>query len=167
MKTPILWLSLCLGAACSSTALVVDAASRQRLFRVTKSENANYVAYDLLLDEDGRIAAQPVEAYWIMAENGGERVGLSSMELGLYDVAVEKCDREAGCLAFKINGVDSKLMTVTVPADGEPAEVSTTIDGTGKRVSSRLALMAAVSMTSLLTLCGPRRSSTNSFDRST
>jgi len=137
MKTPIRYLplrfaaclSLFFAAGCSTTSVAVDAAARQTLFRVTKNENANYVNYDLLFDENGRIAAQPLEAYWIMAEDGGARAGLSSMERGLYDVAVEDCDRDAGRVAFKINGVEQKVMTVTVPADGQPARVWTTIAG--------------------------------------
>lgn len=102
---------------------------RVSLFRVTKDENANYVVYDLILDADGRIAEVPLDVYWVLDEDGGRRVGLNSIEAGLYGAAVDSVDRDAGRVSFRIRGVESAPMDAVLTAAGDSAAVSTTIDG--------------------------------------
>jgi len=54
--------------------------STQRLFRIERSKNANIVAYDLRLDDDGKPDPKaPVDAYWVSAADGA-REGLSLVQ---------------------------------------------------------------------------------------
>ena len=108
------------------------------LFRVSKDENANYVVYDVIVDEKGRLAEEPLDAYWIMAAGDGQRAELNRMEQGVYGTTIVEVDRASGRMTFKVNGVDSKPIDVelvsAVEADMAGSEAKSaraymTIDG--------------------------------------
>ena len=140
-KAPILTAALCLLFSCSTSGdrryedgQFSDASSsiqRHPLFRVTKSENANYVNYDLLL-RGGDFADEPLDVYWIMETGDGEEEGLNSYEVGLYGITIGEVRPRA--LEFRINGVD-KVFDITLASGTEDMKVTedtvayTTIDG--------------------------------------
>ncbi len=102
---------------------------RYTLFRVTKDENKNYVVYDVVADAQGKLASEPIDAYWVMAEKNGQRAQLNFAERGAYGVAVKDVDRDAGELTFVIKGFDSKPMRVDKSPDGQRVMAYTTIAG--------------------------------------
>lgn len=125
-----------LSACTTPPALVLDPEEeRLNLFKVTKSENANYVVYDLILDEQGRIAAEPLDVYWVLDAEDGRKVGLNSVERGIYGVAIDAVDRDAGKVSFVINAVGTAPMDVELSSAGHAA-VSTTIDGKRARLET-------------------------------
>jgi hypothetical protein len=53
----------------------------QPLFKIDRSENANFVQYDAQLEPSGMLdRAEPVVAYWIMRAEDGHREGLNFLE---------------------------------------------------------------------------------------
>lgn len=97
---------------------------RHPLFRVTKSQNANYVKYDLLLTGDD-FADDPLDVYWIMETADGKEEGLNSIEVNLYGITIEEVESQR--LDFRINGVKSKIFDVTLPSVSEDMKVTENI----------------------------------------
>ena len=133
---PILVAALCVLSSCSMSGesredvpFAEASSSRQRhpLFRVTKSENANYVKYDLLLAGADRFADDPLDVYWIIETAEGKEEGLNSFEVDLYGITIVKV--LPGSLDFRINGVESKVFDVTLASDSGVIQTCTTIDG--------------------------------------
>jgi Domain of unknown function (DUF4833) len=53
---------------------------REHLFVIARSKNANVVVYDAKVDPSGRLAAQPVSAYWLLGGDPARREELTSIE---------------------------------------------------------------------------------------
>jgi hypothetical protein len=52
-----------------------------RLFQFERSTNRNYICYDVNLKDDGKLdLKEPVNPYWIRAEEGGEKKELSFLQ---------------------------------------------------------------------------------------
>jgi hypothetical protein len=135
--SPLAWLALL--ASCGATAESARGdeagAERRQVLRITKSENDNYVVYDQVLDASGRLADAPLDVYWVMDGERGQRAELNGFERDIYGVTIERVDRLAGLLVFAINAVRSKRFEVAVAADGAGPEVFTAIDGDSARVT--------------------------------
>lgn len=134
LELPTLLLALPIFGACAIGAPeippeMVDAAERRQLLRVTKSENANYVVYDQILDDSGQLADAPLDVYWIMEAEAGQREELNTFEQDIYGITIEQVDRDQGWLVFAINAVKAKRFEAgVVPVDGSGG-VFTTIGG--------------------------------------
>ena len=53
----------------------------EHLFVIARSKNANVVVYDVKVDASGRLAAEPVSAYWLLDGDPARREELTTFEL--------------------------------------------------------------------------------------
>lgn len=105
------WLGLLALTAAVATSMAADipdsshsSSKTQRLFRIERSKNDNIVAYDLRLDGDGRPDPKsPVEAYWVIAEDGA-RYALSAVQ-------------KRFAYGFKSELVDPEVVVLRLAAD--------------------------------------------------
>ncbi len=59
----------------------IAATPEGRLFQFERSTNRNYICYDVNLLKDGKLdLKEPVNPYWIRAEEGGEKKELSFLQ---------------------------------------------------------------------------------------
>ena len=114
---------------------MADGAERRQLLRLTKNENANYVVYDQILNGSGQLADRPLDVYWIMGAEAGQREELNSLEQNIYGATIEQVDRAEGRLVFAINAFRSKHFEAGVASADTSSEVFTTIDGNRAQVT--------------------------------
>ena len=76
----------------SANLFAVENHSREPLFVIERSTNANVVHYDAKITEDGGLdPRQPVVAYWVMAAEDGRRQELSALEkMKAYGFTIER-----------------------------------------------------------------------------
>lgn len=102
--------------------------SRQHLFRVERSKNANIVQYDAQIDSSGNLFhAEPVIAYWIRLAEQGQVKELSwaqwTFAYGFDTTFISR----SGLVALNMNAdIDRRISVVH---DGENFRAATTIDG--------------------------------------
>jgi hypothetical protein len=79
------------------TAFSARASGPEKLFVIERSQNANYVEYDMQTEAGGKCdAREPVVAYWIMGAEKGQRETLSWMEKKAYGFSVKPVDATHG-----------------------------------------------------------------------
>ncbi|MDD4602645.1 MAG: DUF4833 domain-containing protein [Bacteroidales bacterium] len=72
------------------------------LFFVQRTHNRNTIAYELNLKPDGTInQGNPLHAYWIRYEEGGQRKELSSIQRMLYGLEIQKGEKGRYSFHFK------------------------------------------------------------------
>jgi hypothetical protein len=89
------------------------------LFYVGKSSNKNTVIYEFKLHEDGSLnVLNPIEAYWIMRENNGEREELTFLEAKMaYGFNVESIEENE--VIFSITPLKDQLLTIKKNSEGK------------------------------------------------
>lgn len=109
MRFAVLSVSLALGFAAGYTAQRSERAVR--LFVLERSTNLNVVAYDLRLAGSGVDLEDPIDAYWLLFEEGGEREELSRLERRLaFGVEVARAGAEE--VVFTLAALPSRPITV-------------------------------------------------------
>ncbi len=102
-----------------------------RLFIIERSKNANIVAYDARLTEEGELdAEEPVEAYWILDAEGGQREELSWLQKKMaYGFETKPASSGEGSVMkmvplpkreLRVRKVDGKVRA-ELEIDGRPA----------------------------------------------
>jgi hypothetical protein len=77
----ILLVILLLGPGLALAGRVAATCEPQRLFHIERSKNANIVAYDALVDAEGRLDREhPLDAYWELLAEKGQRKKLSTFQ---------------------------------------------------------------------------------------
>jgi hypothetical protein len=74
-------MALVLGPGLALAGRVEPQTEPQRLFHIERSKNANIVVYDALVDAEGRLhPKRPLEAYWELLAEKGQRKKLSTLQ---------------------------------------------------------------------------------------
>jgi hypothetical protein len=98
-----------------------------RLFSIERSTNANYVCYDLNLNDDGAIDPEkPIHAYWVMAAQDGHREELTGLEKSFAYGFSTRRDLN-GNLILTTQALSSQPILISI-TDGE-AKAETEVNG--------------------------------------
>ncbi|MDR2192068.1 MAG: DUF4833 domain-containing protein [Endomicrobium sp.] len=99
---------------------------KKSLFKIERNKNANIVQYDVNIDSSGAIdKSNPLDAYWIMLAQDGEREEISAFEKRAYGYKISQ--NEDGSFNLVLNAVKSKNIKVFIE-DGS-AKAQTDIGG--------------------------------------
>lgn len=99
------------------------------LFIIQRSTNANEVHYDVQVDADGKLAEEPVVAYWIMKAEDGGREDLSFFERNMaygFEVMPPGPDGER---EMKLVAWEDRTIRLTKDEDSGKWRAVTKIDG--------------------------------------
>lgn len=80
-------------------------AAQKNIFKIERNKNANVVMYDVVLNDDGSFAKNPIDAYWLLFAKDGSRE-----ELGMFD-------KKAYGFSIKANGDGSYNLTLKAVED--------------------------------------------------
>lgn len=98
------------------------------LFIIQRSKNANEVHYDVQTGPNGKLAEEPVKAYWVLKAEGGGREDLSYFEEEMaYGFEVSEPDAE-GNREMTLTAWEERTIKLTQTEEGNWRAV-TTIDG--------------------------------------
>ncbi|MCR4593278.1 MAG: DUF4833 domain-containing protein [Bacteroidaceae bacterium] len=118
----------------------------ERLFVFERSTNKNYICYDVNI-KDGKIDTnEPVHAYWIRAEEGGEKKELSYLQFNFafgYKVDSKKADE------VTIHLTPYKNLPIRITKRGGKWIALVTMEGQEMVVSKFFAQMKGESLTCL------------------
>ncbi len=118
----------------------------ERLFVFERSTNKNYICYDVNI-KDGKLnTKEPVHAYWIRAEEGGEKKELSYLQFNFafgYKVDSKKADE------VTIHLTPYKNLPIRITKRGGKWIALVTMEGQEMVVSKFFAQMKGESLTCL------------------
>ena len=118
----------------------------ERLFVFERSTNKNYICYDVNI-KDGKLnTKEPVHAYWIRAEEGGEKKQLSYLQFNFafgYKVDSKKADE------VTIHLTPYKNLPIRITKRGGKWIALVTMEGQEMVVSKFFAQMKGESLTCL------------------
>jgi len=118
----------------------------ERLFVFERSTNKNYICYDVNI-KDGKLnSKEPVHAYWIRAEEGGEKKELSYLQFNFafgYKVDSKKADE------VTIHLTPYKNLPIRITKRGGKWIALVTMEGQEMVVSKFFAQMKGESLTCL------------------
>jgi hypothetical protein len=105
-----------------------SAPTRQSLFFIERSKNANIVQYDAQVDSSGRLVRdEPVVAYWIRLAEQGQEKELSWMQWLFAFGFDTKFTPENGIVGLEMNAGIDRLISIV--RDGERFRARVVIDG--------------------------------------
>lgn len=128
-------LSLLLVPGLALAERMAPAAGAQRLFHIERSKNANIVAYDAVVDEQGHLDPErPLEAYWELRAEQGQRKKLSKIQRKM-------------AYGFKARFVDSSTVSLTMAADIHREILVRVVDGVARatvEIDGRLSVLEKI-----------------------
>jgi hypothetical protein len=113
---------------CVTAPVHAESPSRQHLFKIERSKNANIVQYDVQVNADGSLfRKEPVVAYWIRLAQQGQVEELSWVQR-VFAFGFEATFKpETGNVELKMNADVDRLITIL--NDGEKYRARGLIDG--------------------------------------
>lgn len=120
--------TVCAALVLAGLAPFAQADSSQTLFTIQRSTNKNEVHYDARLDAGGKLdASEPVEVYWLMLAENGQREGLNWIERRkAYGFSIEATP---GGESYQMRLRAEEDRPITVLMEGTKARAETVIDG--------------------------------------
>jgi hypothetical protein len=112
----------------SSAAVQADTLSRQPLFKIERSKNANIIQYDAQVEADGGLfPEEPVVAYWVRLARQGQIEELSWLQRTFAFGFDTNSNPEDGTVTMDMKAdIDRPLFVVQ---DGDRYRAKTRIDG--------------------------------------
>lgn len=74
------------------TAVGVNAQCKEHLFRIAKSDNANVLYYDAIIENDEFNTKTPINIYWIMHAEKGQVEKMTRLEKPQFDLIVKEVE---------------------------------------------------------------------------
>lgn len=116
-----------LSLTCAPMFLCADEVSRQHLFKIERSKNANIVQYDAQVSPDGSLLKKkPVVAYWVRLAEQGQVQELSWIQKFVYGFKA-RFDKSGETIDLDM-AVDIDRI-ITVIRDGDEYRATIIIDG--------------------------------------
>ncbi len=101
----------------------------EHLFTITKSDNKNVLFYDAVMSGGKINSKKPVDIYWIMYAEKGQREGLTFLENPQFGITVKEIEKGTKYIVNVKNSIlKNRNITVTLKKDG-CTEAITEING--------------------------------------
>lgn len=100
---------------------LTNAKSSKNLFVIERNTNSNIVCYDLNFSKGKINEKNPIDAYWIMNEEGGKREKITSLEQKAYGFEVSKISDDK--YQFTLNSVKEKTIFIYIDKKQPRADI--------------------------------------------